>query len=133
MRVVLREYATLAYWTTLFKAYSAFLRFIYCIAPFSVLERKFFEIFDSVGVKLTYDEKELGKYDKNKYKVEILVKDKKFLYRVLDTTLGIGEAYMVRIKTTRVTDLHAVPLIARGLTLVLLNLIFTFSCTGWHD
>jgi hypothetical protein len=101
MLVVLREYATLAYWTTLFNAYSLFLKFVYCIAPFSVLEKKVLAIFDEVGVKVTYDKAELGKYDKNKYKVEIWVKDKQFFYRVLDTTLGIGEAYMVRTNQTK--------------------------------
>lgn len=95
MLVVLREYATLGYWTTLFNAYSMFLRFVYCIAPFSVLEKKIIAIFDEVGIKATYDKAELGKYDKSKYTVELWVKDKQFLYKVLDTSLGLGEAYMV--------------------------------------
>jgi hypothetical protein len=98
MLVVLREYAALAYWLTLFKAYSLFLRFVYCVAPFSVLEKKILTIFDEIGVKVTYDKKEVGMYDKSKYKVELWVKDKNFFYRVLDTTLGMGEAFMVRTK-----------------------------------
>jgi hypothetical protein len=101
MLVVLREYATLAYWVTLFKAYTLFLKFVYCIAPFSVLEKKILEIFDEIGIKVTYNEKELGMYDKSKYKVELWVKDKKFFYKVLDTTLGIGEAFMVRAYETK--------------------------------
>jgi hypothetical protein len=98
MLVALREYASLFYWGALFNLNSLFLRFVYTVAPFSALKNRVIEIFGTVGVKVTCDKDEIGKkLDKSMYKAELVVKDDRFFYKVFDATLGIGEAYMVRV------------------------------------
>jgi hypothetical protein len=99
MLVVLREYANLFYWWTLFHLNSLFLRFVYTVAPFALLKKRIIAIMGTVGVKVTAccdNEKAEGKkLDKSKYQVELVVKDHRFFYKVFDASLGLGEAYMV--------------------------------------
>ena len=100
MLTLLKNYASLGFWWTLFKLNSLFLRFVYTVAPLSLLQKRINQAFEAEGVKLTclQDGEQAGKYDKTKYKAEIVVKDKQFFYKVFDASLGVGEAYMVRVK-----------------------------------
>jgi hypothetical protein len=103
MLVAVREYSSLFYWWTLFYLNSLFLRFIYTITPLETLKKKITEYSATVGIKVTCVNDEIAgkkkqKLDKNKYTVEVLVKDDRFFYKIFDATLGIGEAYMVRMK-----------------------------------
>jgi hypothetical protein len=103
--VALREYASLFYWGTLFYLNSLFLRFVYTVAPFSILKKRIIAIVGSVGVKVTCisDKDEIvgNKLDKSQYKVELVVKDDRFFYKVFDASLGLGEAYMVSTGTSQ--------------------------------
>jgi hypothetical protein len=134
MLVALREYGSLFYWWSLFHLNSLFLRFVYTVAPFSVLKKRIIGIFDTIGVKVTCisDKDEIvgNKLDKSKNKVELVVKDNRFFYKVFDASLGLGEAYMVR--TTQAIQPQRIPptISVSHLSSVSHRLL---SCTEWND
>ena len=65
--------------------------------PQSLVEGAVVNTIQGLGVKVTNGEKNSGKYDKKKFKHEIIVLDPKYYKDIVvkGGTLGTGETYMV--------------------------------------
>lgn len=89
------EIINFCFWWTIFQIQLITVKFLLAIIPLSLVKAEVIKEFDKVGVKTTFDPKQAGKYDKTKYKCEIVVYNEQFFKRVaFDDSLGVGETYM---------------------------------------
>jgi hypothetical protein len=95
MRVVL-DYVNLCFWWTLSKLCTGLVRTIQFLTPRSFVKAKVIKYLQWKGIKVTCNKDDIGKYDKSKYTVELVINDDRFFKRCFDSSLGIGESYMVR-------------------------------------
>jgi hypothetical protein len=95
MGVVL-DYLNLAFWSTTFMLFKVFIKIIHLLTPRSFIKNIITKDLESTGMKVTFNKAEIGKYDKTKYTVELVVNDDRFFKRIFDTSLGIAESYAVR-------------------------------------
>lgn len=91
---VVVDYLSLAYWSTLLTLCMGAVRTLQFLTPLSFAKKKVTSYLGKKGIKITCDwEEEVGKYDKNQYKVELVVHDDRFFKRCFHSTLGLGESY----------------------------------------
>jgi hypothetical protein len=100
IRVVL-DYVNLAFWWTMFTLYVSMINAIRFFVPRSLVKAKVIQVFESIGIKVTCKEdkeEEIGKYDKSKYTVELVVNDDRFFQHRFGSSVEFGEQYLVRAK-----------------------------------
>lgn len=95
MRVVL-DYVNLIFWWTMFTLYTSMINAIRFLVPRSLVKAKVIQVFESIGIKVTCNKDEIGKYDKSKYTVELVVNDDRFFQHRFGSSVEFGEQYLVR-------------------------------------
>jgi len=89
------ELAVWLFWWTVFHGYQAVLSLFFHMIPLSALKAELMKQFEAGGIKFASSEEDAGKYDKTKYKCEVVVHNDGFFRRAaIEDSLGMGEAYM---------------------------------------
>ena len=99
---VVIDYVNLFFWWSLSKLCTGLVRTLQFLTPRSFVKAKVIKYLQWKGIKVTCNKDEIGKYDKSKYTVELVINDDRFFKRCFDSSLGIGESYAVRTMSKRV-------------------------------
>jgi hypothetical protein len=94
MRCVL-DYVNLAFWSTMWMLFNIVTTIAMLVAG-PCIKKQITRDLESVGIKVTFNRKDIGKYDKSKYTVELVVNDDRFFKKLFDTSRGAAESYAVR-------------------------------------
>lgn len=93
--MLLTDFGKYWFWWCVFKIWRLLVNIFLNIVPMSGLKAAVQDEFEKRGVKVTFDAKQAGKYDKTKFACEAVVhNDAMFRTIAFNDTLGIGEAYM---------------------------------------
>ena len=87
------------FWYVVFRSYQWAMAIVMAIVPTALARKVAQDSFAQCNVKISMDQdREVGKYDKDKYRCEVIVHNPKTFKRVqVEDILGIGESYMVRM------------------------------------
>jgi hypothetical protein len=101
LRIVV-DYVNLAFWWTAFTLYVSMINAMRFLVPRRIVQQKAIHVFESIGIKVTCrSQGEVpGKYDKDKYSVELVVNDDRFFQHRFGSSVEFGEQYLVRTYLT---------------------------------
>ena len=89
------DLAVWCFWWSVFKIWLVLIKGFLNIVPMVGLKQAVLQEFEKRGIAVSFDRARAGKYDKTKYKCELVVHNDEFFRKIaLNDCLGIGEVYM---------------------------------------
>jgi hypothetical protein len=93
--IFLVDLAVCFFWWSVFKIWLVLVKIFLNIVPMFGLKQAVLQEFEKRGIAVSFDRAQAGKYDKTKYKCELVVHNDEFFRKIaFNDCLGIGEAYM---------------------------------------
>jgi hypothetical protein len=90
------DYLNLAFWRTIYMLFTVAVNIAMLLAG-SCIKKQVAKDLESVGIKVTFNISDTGKYDTSKYTVELVIHNDRFFKRLFfDTSRGVAESYAVR-------------------------------------